>query len=371
MNLDRCTQLVQLLNAGEQLAFGAVVETRGSTPRKPGAEALFLRDGRIVGTLGGGCLEAESRRRALQTLDTGEPTLLELRLDEDFGWDDGLLCGGTARVFLQPLGAGALALFQRLAELRAEKVPVVAATVVQADRTEWLGRRCLLDGEQVFATELPADLCQCLHRNAEAALGHEGAHLQSLEFEAQTVEVFLNPHVPRCTLLIAGAGHIGQALAHLAALTGFDVTVIDDRAEFANRARFPDARDVVVDDIESAVARYPIDEETYVVIVTRGHRHDAVALRACLDSPARYLGMIGSRRKIRLIFEQLVEGGHATSERLTEVHTPLGLDLGAVTVEEIAVSIIAEMIAVRRKGSADSVEAMRVSRGVTVGGEGR
>jgi xanthine dehydrogenase accessory factor len=367
MNLDLCTQLVQLLESGEQLAFGVVVETRGSTPQKPGAEALFLRDGRIVGTLGGGCLEAESRRRALLSLDTGEPSLFELHLDEDFGWDDGLVCGGTARVFIQPLGSADLDLFQRLVGLRSERVPVAAAMVVQADCAEWVGRRCLLDGEQVFATELPAELCRCLHGNAGAALGHEGAHVRSLQLESQTVQVFLNPHLPRCTLLIAGAGHIGQALAHLGALTGFDVTVIDDRAEFANRARFPEAREVVVDDIESAVVRYPIDGETYVVIVTRGHRHDAVALRACLDSPAQYLGMIGSRRKIRLIFEQLVEGGYATPERLTEIHTPLGLDIGAVTVEEIAVSIIAEMIAVRRKGTADRVEAMRVSRGVTSG----
>lgn len=361
-------QLVSLLSAGEPVAYGVVVETRGSTPQKPGAEALFLRDGRVVGTLGGGCLEAESRQRALRSLDTGAPALFELGLDDDFGWDDGLVCGGTARVFVQPLAAEHGDVFGRLTELQAARAPVAAATVIDTDCTEWLGRRCLLDGKQVFTSELPEALGAQLHKSAAAALTREGAHLQSVEVGGQSATVFVQPHVPRCTLLIAGAGHLGQALTHLGALTGFDVVVVDDRLDFANRARLPEAREILVEDIESAVANYPLDDDTFVVVVTRGHRHDAVALRACLGSSARYLGMIGSRRKIRVIFDGLLADGHATEEQLARVHTPIGLDLGAVTVEEIAVSIVAEMIAVRRKGSAEAAVPMRLARSASPAG---
>lgn len=356
--------LLELLEAGQECALGLVVEAQGSTPQKPGAQALFLRDGRVIGTIGGGCLEMESRRRALLSLDNGQACLFDLPLNDDFGWDDGLICGGMARIFVQPLHREQEPLFRRLEELRAQRRPFVEALLLAGPLPEWVGRRCLLDGQQVFASELPSEFLPSLFAGAAKAMERETPGTEEVRYGSQAWHVYFHPHLPHPTLLIAGAGHIGRVLGHLGALIGFEVVVVDDRRDFANRLRFPEAKEIVVDDIATALARYPVDEDTYIVIVTRGHRHDAAALRACLASPARYIGMIGSRRKIHLIFRQFLEEGIATPEQLARIHTPVGLDIGAVTVEEIAVSIAAELIAVRRRGYADSVSSMRASHPV-------
>jgi hypothetical protein len=150
-------------------------------------------------------------------------------------------------------------------------------------------------------------------------------------------------------LLIMGAGHIGAALTHYASRIGFEVVVVDDRASFANRERLPDADQVLVDSVVDVARRWPKTPETYIVLVTRGHRNDAVALREVLGSPCAYIGMIGSRRKVLTIYEEFLAEGIATPEQLAQVHAPIGLDVGALTVDEIAVSIAAELIAVRRQ----------------------
>src|SRR5439155_11900485 len=157
--------------------------------------------------------------------------------------------------------------------------------------------------------------------------------------------------LPRPVLLIMGAGHIGAALTHYASRIGFEVVVVDDRASFANRERLPDADQVIVDSVVEVARRWLKTPETYVVLVTRGHRNDAVALREVIGSPCAYIGMIGSRRKVLTIYEEFLAEGIATPEQLARVHAPIGLDIGALTVDEIAVSIAAELIAVRRGGA--------------------
>jgi xanthine dehydrogenase accessory factor len=165
------------------------------------------------------------------------------------------------------------------------------------------------------------------------------------------------PPTPR--LLIAGAGHVGQALAAIVAQFDYAITVIDDRADFATAARFPTAR-CIVGDIDLELSRYPIDESTYVVIVTRGHKHDAVSLAAVIQSAARYIGLIGSKRKVRTILDELHLRG-IPREQLARVHAPIGLEIGAVTPAEIAVSIAAELIAVRRGMEGKSAAPMKMS----------
>jgi xanthine dehydrogenase accessory factor len=158
---------------------------------------------------------------------------------------------------------------------------------------------------------------------------------------------FLEPLSPLPRLVIAGAGHIGRAVAHLGHLLDFEVTVIDDRAEFANRERLPEVDTIVLDDIGRAVAEFPSAPDTYFVIVTRGHRDDAGALRACIKLPAAYVGMIGSRRKISLMREEFIAREWATAREFDRVHAPIGLPIGSKTVEEIGVSIAAELVQVR------------------------
>jgi len=166
------------------------------------------------------------------------------------------------------------------------------------------------------------------------------------------MEVFIEPIEPAPALYVFGAGHVGYFLARLAHDAGFHVTVIDDREKFANRSRFPEATDVVVDDIPAWLERATIPESAYAVIVTRGHRHDLDALRALAPRRLRYLGLIGSRAKVARIYDALLEEGIVERDALAHVHAPIGLDIGAVTPQEIAVSILAELIAVRR-GKAD------------------
>jgi xanthine dehydrogenase accessory factor len=176
--------------------------------------------------------------------------------------------------------------------------------------------------------------------------------------------VMLEVHERASTLLIVGGGHIGSALATIGNLCGFSVAVVDDRADFANAERFPQADTVICGDFVETLREFPIDANTYIVCVTRGHKHDEASLREVAGSPAAYVGMIGSRRRVGIVLNHLIEEG-ADPEAVARVHTPIGLDIGAETPEEIAVSIMAEVIQVRRGASGRSMrELKRVRDGV-------
>jgi xanthine dehydrogenase accessory factor len=286
-----------------------IVRTRGSTPQDRGAAMLVLQDGNTLGTLGGGCVEAEVRVRAQRLMGESHSRLLTFRLDHDYGWDDGLVCGGVMDVAVQIINSP-----QSLVGLE--------------------------------------EILQAVGAGREATLVMEvlDEQMQPARFEL--------PVLPAPKLVIAGAGHVGQALAEMAGRAGFQITVIDDRPDYAEAARFPDAR-CIVGDIEQELSRLAIDRFTFVVIVTRGHKHDAQALGAVIDSPACYVGLIGSKRKIHDIFESLHSQG-VLPEKLANVHAPIGLEIGAVTPAEIAVSILAEMIAVRRGCTDSSAAPMKV-----------
>jgi xanthine dehydrogenase accessory factor len=301
-------EAVRRAGAGEAIALCTIVAARGSTPQAAGARMLVLGDGRLIGTLGGGCVEAEVRQQALRLLAARITRLVTFKLDHDYGWDDGLICGGTMDILVQTLA-------------RAQDVEPLRLVLEQVKQGTGA------------ALELP---------------------YQTESGEQRTYREALKPP-PR--LLIVGAGHIGQALAGLAGNLGFDVTVLDDRPDCASRERFPWARRII-GDIEAELARYPIDPQTYVIIVTRGHRHDGRALVMVINSAAKYLGLIGSRRKVLTIFRDLREQG-VSIDRLVRVHAPIGLEIGAVTVPEIATSIAAELIAVRRGTEGHSGSAMK------------
>ena len=164
--------------------------------------------------------------------------------------------------------------------------------------------------------------------------------------ENEAAGVFLEPLQPRPTLLIAGAGHVGQALCHLGSWLDFDIAIVDDRADFASAERLPEADKIIIGDIATELRNYPITPLTYVVIVTRGHQHDESALHSVVESNARYIGLIGSRRKIKLIFDDLLEVG-ISKEKLQRVYAPVGLNINSKTVPEIAVSIISQLIQIR------------------------
>lgn len=297
--------LVTEVEAGRQAALCVVVQTRGSTPQRPGATMLLRADGQSVGTLGGGCVEAEAKRQGLELLEKSLSARLNLRHDHDYGWDDVAICGGQMDIAVMPVTPQAdLQPFRQAIEAAKRRAPASVPITVQ----------------------------------------HEGKPLQYR----------LHLEVPP-TLLIAGAGHVGLAVGKLARELDFHVVVIDDRPEFACPERFGPHIELIVDDFARALRTYPIDANCFVVIVTRGHRHDQEALAAVIRSPAGYVGMIGSRRKIKTVFQNLREAG-VPQELIDRVHTPIGLAIGAATVNEIAVSIAAEMIQVRRQNTPTLVE---------------
>src|SRR5580704_17857598 len=250
-------QIVQLRRDGRRGAVATIVNVRGSIPSFQTAKMLVRDDGSIVGTIGGGCVEADVWQAAREVMEQEKPRTLTFNLNQDPKFDTGLVCGGTLEIFLEPI-------------------------------------------------------------------------------------------LPTADLYIFGAGHIAFSLYRAAQNAGFVCTVIDDRELYANRARFPEAREVIAEDFDQSMAKLAINDSSYIVIVTRGHRDDMRVLRWAVQTPARYVGMIGSKRKVIEIFKTLQQEG-IPEHLFDRVHAPVGLDIGAITPEEIAVAITAELIAVRRQ----------------------
>ncbi len=349
---DLYDQIIELSQAGLKCALCTLVSTRGSTPQEAGAKLLVFPDGKTAGTIGGGCVEAEVRRRALQALDSGSPQVMDFVLDHDFGWDDGLICGGRMDVFVDVLDEQSAAIFQELRNRVEAKSPVVLGSFIKGENA---GAKFLYAAEEneligLEGGESSEDIRKAARSSRTA---NETSLLPVAESEDQ---VFLEPHLPKPTLLIAGAGHVGQALAHQGQLLDFEVVVVDDRETFANPNVLPDADKIIVDDIPRGLKEFPVDEDTYIVIVTRGHLHDQDALFSVIDRPAAYKGLIGSRRKIRMIFDEFKRLG-VDEELMRNVYAPIGLDIASVTVPEIALSIAAQLVLVRRNRIVDDSSA--------------
>jgi len=254
--MDIYEQIVELRRAGRRGAVATIVNVRGSIPSFKTAKMLVRDDGSIVGTIGGGCVEADVWQAAREVMESEKPRTLTFDLNQDPKYDTGLVCGGT-------------------------------------------------------------------------------------------LEVFIEPVLPPALLYVFGAGHVALSLCETAASAGFEVIVSDDRSSYATKERFPAAREVHALDFDEAMQKLDPDESSYIVIVTRGHRDDMRILRWAVQTRARYVGMIGSKRKVIQIFKTLAEEG-LPAQLFERVHAPIGLDIGAITPEEIAVAITAELIAIRR-----------------------
>jgi xanthine dehydrogenase accessory factor len=368
---DLLTELTTALDHGRECVYCSVIETRGSTPQKAGAAMLVFPDGSQRGTLGGGCVEAEVKQRALRVLVTGgRPEVLTFCLDDNYGWDDGLICGGRMGILADPLktSAGgdddrshrARDYYHRFRDLVEQGRGCTEAVVMTSQSGSAVGDRYIFDAEgrpqaQVGDGPVPVAVTQHLaplQRRPSPSVHHGIAYL---------------PILPRITLFIVGGGHVGQAVAKLAAEVDFDIWVLDDRERYASRERFPAAQRLLVGDIGATLkelASQAITPSTYCLIVTRGHAHDEEALYHLAPTPAGYVGMIGSKRKIKLIYEDLIAKGIA-EETLAKVHAPLGFAIGSQTVPEIAVSIVAELIACRNLGQSIPEARVRVKPGNT------
>jgi len=333
-------------------ALGTVVATRGSTPQKVGAKLLIRADGQSsIGTLGGGCVEGQVWQEAIRALATEYPSFASYELSDDYAGDNGMICGGTMEIMVDVWTAADLELARRAADELAAGRPCVLATVVAGDT---LGGKLLLGtgrGDRWMIGEVAAGLAAAIRDALDEALGLRDTAVLCLSEHDATL--FCESLRGQAELIIVGAGHVAQALCQVASFAGFAVTVLDNRERFASRERFPNAAQMLAEEIETTLPRLTIGPQTYIVIVTRGHQFDEGALRLVADSPAAYIGMIGSRRKVLLVYKRMLADGYAVA-KLRRIYAPVGLEIGAETVEEIAVSIVAELIKVRRRGEGEA-----------------
>ena len=341
-------ELAAALQQGTNLTYCRLVETRGSTPQKAGAVMLVYEDGSQSGTLGGGCVEAEVKRHALGALASGQAEVARFQLDSDYGWDDGLICGGRMQVLLEPLrNDSSRQYFQHLQRLVDAGKGVTEAIVYDGDASGLESPNAFLfDGEDKLVAVLR---CSDTDAGAPDPVQVNLRPLATRPRPYATAGVAYLPLLPRCRLLIVGGGHVGKAVADLAADLDFDVWVADDRADIISEDRFPKAARRIVGPVDQVLPNLEISPDTFCLIVTRGHNHDEEALYHLADRGARYVGLIGSRRKIRMIFDDL-RGNGISGEVLERVHAPVGIDIGSQTVPEIAVSICAELVAYRNLG---------------------
>jgi xanthine dehydrogenase accessory factor len=254
--MDVYDELIRLRRLGQKCAIATIVQVRGSIPSFESAKLLVREDGSMIGTIGGGCVEAEVWNAAREVMETEKPKHMSFNLGQDAAYDNGLICGGQLDVFVEPV-------------------------------------------------------------------------------------------IPPPRAIIFGAGHISKSLCKVANLAGFSTSIVDNRESFANRDRFPEADEIFAEEYEDVFPKLTVHESTYVIIVTRGHRDDMRVLRWAGGTQARYIAMIGSKRKVISVVKELEKEG-LSREQLSRIYAPMGLEIGAISPEEIAISVAAEMIAVRR-----------------------
>jgi xanthine dehydrogenase accessory factor len=323
------------LSRDRQGAIATIIRKLGAAPREEGAKMFVGDDGVIFGTVGGGRVEAEVREAAKRVARSDSVKLLHYRMDGEAIGDEGMICGGNIDLLLEPI-------LPRYRDLYAE-----ARKLERGGGNAFIITSC---SEGAFRKAL-------IQENGSATgdpVGHpdtkEFPSLAGLRHPVVSEGWVVEPIVSSSILYLFGAGHVSQYVARVASMVGFTIIVIDDRAEFANAERFPMAQEFVVGDFSAAFDHLHFRGNEFVAILTRGHKYDALVLEGVMKKPTRYVGMIGSRKKNKLIMDNLKAKGF-TEDALRSVHAPIGLDIDAETPEEIAVSIVAELIAARRKGN--------------------
>jgi xanthine dehydrogenase accessory factor len=346
------SEILTVIEAGDRAALSTIVSAKGSLPMSRRSKMLVLRDGSIRGTVGGGCLEAEVQSRGREVLDgDGDPVLNRYVLTEKQAGAEGLNCGGTVEILTEPLGPGpvALVLAACLETIERREEAVLATALRRPDRK--LAGKIVMRRDGSIVGSLGGSLDEAVGSMARPLMGTDTIRVEEIPGAGK---IFLETIEVTPTVVLFGGGHVSREVARVAKTAGFRVVVVDDRAYFASPERHPEADEVRVVAFDRAIEAMDVDVHTYLVAVTRGHQHDEVVIRQALRTRAGYVGMIGSGRKVALMRRRLATEGF-TPEELDRLHAPIGLDIGADTPGEIAVSIVAELVAARRGGSGSSL----------------
>jgi xanthine dehydrogenase accessory factor len=338
--------MAELAAASRRFAVATVVRTQGSTPQVVGAKLVVTDDEgeRPVGTLGGGCVEADAILASREILAKGGRSLRAYALTEELAWNTGLVCGGTMWILAEPAEDSLQDAIADCARAAAGGPPVVVATILKrrGRELEFAGRAIVRADGRAAGEVGDAARLDRIREAALEQLPHATARLVSLDADH---DVLLEPIAGKPRIVVAGGGHVSQAIARQAQLLDFDVTILEDRPEFASPERFGGAR-VLGGHIPDTIGALDFGWNSYIVIATRGHKLDADCVLAAVRTDARYIGLLGSRRKAVLIGAMLRDEG-IPQDRIDAIRTPVGLDLGGRTPAEIALSVMAEITAER------------------------
>ena len=343
------SEILSALETEERVMMATIISTSGSTPASA-LSKMIVKDNcsTWVGTVGGGCMEADVLEKATELFRENKAAILRFELKED-DIPHGLICGGTLDVLIEPITRKLVPFFQGLNSLSDEGEDSIVATLLTGEGLirfkrliPLIGARdddSLLEhwGEAILQSTpgLPEELRKTYTR-------HETRRLQTPEGE-----LILEPAAGSPNLILFGGGHVSKYVSRAAAMVGFRVSIVDDRKEYSSATRFPEAAETLVAEFNEVFDVLKVKPSSYIVIVTRGHRFDEEILEKAIRTPARYIGMIGSKRKVLATYRHLADRGIAVDD-LSRIFAPMGLDIGAVTAEEIAVSIVSELIKVRR-----------------------
>ena len=346
-------EAINVLGKDDPMVVATVIRTKGSTPQKPGSKLLVRKDGTGVGTLGGGCVEGDIWYAASELLKSGGTAeYREYELNEELAAEDGLICGGTMYFLIDPVYRPEeyLDFAKEIDRAYQGGDPVALASLISPGEGNEakIGAKFFMrgDGSTVGTLGTPELDQSAISKGRELMVHGKNEYVITGAGSEYFIEAYTTP--PQ--LVLCGGGHVSKAIAPLAQTLGFLVYVTDDRAEFANADRFPDAEMTVVKTPEDAFPELPINPNTFIIVATRGHRYDNVALAAAAKTSAKYVGLLGSRRKIIMIYEDLMRMG-ISKQRIEELRAPIGLDIHARTPEEIAVSVMAEVLMFRLGGA--------------------
>jgi xanthine dehydrogenase accessory factor len=342
-------KIPELCHSHHGLVLATVTGTKGSTPQKPGSSALFDSGGLIAGTIGGGIVEGRVAEFAAKCSQTKKSGWIQHHLDNDISHKEDAICGGEITILVDGNPCRQLVVFKEIRDAIAARMPgILISLVTWEDSGNVSVERHWMTADKLPV--FPAEVTEKIRSEASDILSSAVPEFRQKEISIPGIKpgmILLEPVLPKKQLVIAGAGHIGKALSHLGKMLDFDVTVIDDRKEYANRENLPDADSIIVREIGPAMEELKKGRDSFIVIVTRGHKDDSEALRPCIGSGAAYVGMIGSKMKVASIKDAFIKNNWASEEQWKQIFSPVGLDIKSKTVEEIALSIAAQMVLVR------------------------